>query len=371
MKDSLVRLERGVFYRHSSGTYWIQYRVPVAPGSKRTKPKQEQLRFCTSVGEARKVLAMRIRDLFLREHRADRKDTTLREYLPVFLVSRSGKRIVAKYEQQLTDRFGSWFDRALSTITRREIIAWYHARRDEVATSTANNELAALRALLSEAVADGEIDFNPCVRIGVIKAQNSRKRILDREECTRLCTAAAQRRDFIRPLWFLLYTTGARLSEVLSLRWSQVNLRARRITIVDAKSGETRDVPLLANVARYLRLWRSQTLGVFVFPSRSKSGHLVQCRKTWLALCSAAGVVNLIRHDLRHNLLSWLNNKGHPAKTGMGITGHKTVTSLHHYTHETEQAMLAALRVLPMRMRSAYKRAQPRQKRHTTPSKHR
>jgi len=356
MKDSLIRLERGVYLRPNAQTYWIQYRVPLVPGGKRTRVVQERLKGCTSVVQARKALAVRQSEIFVREHRRVAEDVTFGEFVPRFVSSRAHRRTAKKYEQQLRDRFPAWLSRPLASITRAEVMQWYARRLRECAIATANNEFAALRALCNEAIAQDALQRSPCFRVQLQQANNERHRVLSKDEAYRLESAARKRSDFMRPLWFLLYATGARLSEILSLTWSQIDLARQAVLIIDAKSEKPRLVPLASNVIAHLAWWRKRIAGKFVFPSSGKGGHLVQCGKSWRSLCRAANVVGLIRHDLRHNFTSQLQNAGVPDKIVMAITGHRTTKSFHRYSHALEASIRRAVNALPWRSHSAVNR---------------
>lgn len=363
MKSSLVRVERGIYVRPSSQTYWIQYRRPLVPGGKRTRVVQERLKGCSSAAQARKVLALRQAEIFVGEHRRPSSaDMTLGEFVPRFLASRTGKRTLGKYAQQLRDRFSAWWSRPLSAISRADVIGWYVGRLTESAVSTANNEFAALRALFNEAIAQDVLAKSPCVRVRIQAAHNARHRVLTNDEAHRLERAAEKRRDFMRPLFFLLYSTGARLREVLSLRWAQVDLPALRLTLVDAKSLAPRVVPLAANAAAHLRWWRRVSRGEHVFPSRSRTGYLVQVGKSWRSLCRNANVAGLVRHDLRHNFVSQLQNAGVPDAIVMALTGHRTTKSFQRYSHALDASLRRAVDALPWRSRSAVRRSFARAK---------
>lgn len=353
MKESLVRIERGIYMRLSNKSYWIQYRKPLVPGGKKTRVVQERLLFCTNINEARKALSAKVRDLFVGEHRVVDADLTLGEFLEEFLKTKAHRKVAKKYKQQITQRFASWLKRPLAAIKRVEVFDWYARRRERVAISTANNEVAALRALFNEAVNQELVLRNPCARLGLAEPNNERDRILSDDEAFRLSAAAAKRDDFMRPLWFLLYATGARLYELLSLRWEQIDLKARWVRIYDAKSGKLRIVPLAKQVLAHLRWWAKRSAGNFVFPSGSKLGHLIQVGKSWRTLLRDAKVQNLIRHDMRHNFVSQLQDAGVPDKITMAITGHKTVVSLHRYSHSKDRAKQRAIQAIPWRSHPA------------------
>lgn len=315
-------------------------------GGKRTRSKQERVKFCTSLAQAQKARAVKISELFTGQFRDVERDITLHEFLSTFLASRRGKRTVKKYEQQITQRFSKWMGRALASIERDEVIAWYHSRLESVAVSTANNEISAIRALLNEAKHRRIIRTNPVERIQLKAPNNERDRILSDKEALGLEAQARERNDFMRPLYFVLYSTGCRLSEALKLEWKNIDMKTLWIRFHDAKSGSMRRVPLAESAARHLRWWRKQCRGKLVFPNPQRTAPLVQIGKSWRSLCRAAKVANLRRHDLRHNFVSQLQMQGVGDSIIAELSGHRTLTSLRRYSHSRDEAKVAAVALM-------------------------
>jgi integrase len=100
-------------------------------------------------------------------------------------------------------------------------------RRKDRAPASVNRELGLLRAILNYAKRSGWLSRNPFGRgESVISRadENSRNRILTREEEARLLAACAGPRAHIRPLLICALDTGLRKGEMFKLRWSDVDL---------------------------------------------------------------------------------------------------------------------------------------------------
>lgn len=94
--------------------------------------------------------------------------------------------------------------------------------------------------------------------------------------------------------------TGCRLSELLSLEWTEVDLERAFIHLKDSKTG-ARSIPI-NNAAVDLISAQPELVGnpfVFAAPHKPKA-HRVDIRDGWVTIRTAAGLTDLRFHDLRH-----------------------------------------------------------------------
>ena len=133
----------------------------------------------------------------------------------------------------------------------------------------------------------------------------------------------------------VLLLTGARPGEVLALRWQDVNVQWRGLTIRDKVEGE-RTIPLTPYAAHLLHALPRR--GEWVFPSASRgkaiAGQTLSIpRAQHTAACAVAGIEGLTLHGLRRSfksLTEWLEI---PAGVVAQIMGHKpSATAEKHYT---------------------------------------
>ena len=154
----------------------------------------------------------------------------------------------------------------------------------------------------------------------------------------------------------LLYATGMRVSELLELPLSAI-APDRRSVIVFGKGGKERMVPIGRSareaLADYLAVRDSflkrRTKGSrFLFPSRSKEGHLTRQRLTQLlkALALDAGIEpsRLSPHVLRHAFASHLLEGGADLRAVQMMLGHADIATTEIYTHVQGERLAAALR---------------------------
>jgi integrase len=101
----------------------------------------------------------------------------------------------------------------------------------------------------------------------------------------------------------LLLMTGLRRSELASLTWSAVDLEARTLRIGVTKTGNPLLLPLASQAVAILEGLPSRG-GKWVFPAKSKSGHVMQPTRIWHKIRDRAGCRDVTIHSLRHSLAS-------------------------------------------------------------------
>jgi len=105
---------------------------------------------------------------------------------------------------------------------------------------------------------------------------------------------------------------GARKSELLAIRWSDIDFKQRTLRVSRTKMGRPHLIPLPSATISILESLPSRDTDEWVFPSaESKSGHLVSPKQAWARIRKAAGVPDVHVHDLRRTLGSWLAASGY------------------------------------------------------------
>ena len=244
-------------------------------------------------------------------------------------------------DQNQFDRYlGGIANKKLSAITRKTI-ADLHGRIGETAPTAANRLLALLSSVFGRAVEFGLWEgANPC--IGIRKfPEETRDRFLSADELRRFFEALESEpntttRDFV----LVALLTGARRSNLLEMRWANLDLEAATWRIGRTKNGTPQTVALVEPVVELLRERRRQASSVFVFPGRGRTGHLVEPKKGWSRICKAAGIEGARIHDLRRTMGSW------QAKTGASLP--VIGKSLNHKSQSTTQ-IYARLDLDPVR----------------------
>ena len=199
--------------------------------------------------------------------------------------------------------------------------------------------LAALSHALSIAVREwGWLDDNPARKVRRPKEPRGRVRFLSEEERTALLAVCKRSRNpLLYPLVVLAVATGARLGELLGLRWSDVDLARGVARLTHTKNGELRTLHLAGHALAVLReLAAGQRIeSHFVFPSEHGRTP-ASLRKPWERALSEAGVTDFRFHDLRHTAASYLAMTGATPTDIAAVLGHKTLAMVKRYTHLSE-----------------------------------
>jgi integrase len=181
--------------------------------------------------------------------------------------------------------------------------------------------------MFSKAVDWQWLALNPASKIKMFE-EKSRERFLQEDELPRFFKAldAEPNQDFADVFRLCLFT-GARRSNVLAMKWQDVQVENAEWKIPETKNGESHLVPLLPQALEILTERRSRAgKGAgWVFPSTtSQSGHLEGVQRVWSRLLKDAALENLRIHDLRRTLGSWLVITGANNFTIGKTLGHKT-----------------------------------------------
>ena len=155
----------------------------------------------------------------------------------------------------------------------------------------------------------------------------------------------------VRLVVLMAGTTGLRQSELLGLRWRDVDMRAQRVRVRNAwvryeHSGEgksdlstKRSVPMTDRMARELQRWRLRTVYgddedlVFAHPELGVPLDRTKVTRKFQAACVDAGVRPIRFQDLRHTFATTLAAAGVPLRTIQEYLGHADLKTTQIYAH--------------------------------------
>jgi integrase len=156
--------------------------------------------------------------------------------------------------------------------------------------------------------------------------------------------------DYVAPLVLLAVNTGLRRGELLQLRWRDLHLQRRILTVRGdgPKTRQTRDVPLNSEATRVLKAWRPTVVepGWCVFGGSTESTPLGAVKKAWHGALQAAAVTSFRFHDLRHTFASKLVMAGVDLNTVRELLGHKSLAMTLRYAHLAPEYKAAAVEAL-------------------------
>jgi integrase len=255
---------------------------------------------------------------FLGEHvEAKRKASTAAEY----------RRLLGKIVLPALSK------RKVVEVTRAEVAKLHHANR--AAIYQANRTLAVLSKMFDLAERWGlrPDGSNPCRHVEKF-SERKRERFLSADELGRLSDGLAgyDGSPYCAAAIKMLVFTGARLGEILGLRWEWIDFERAEVRLPDSKTGAKTihlPPPALAVLAELPRVEGNP----HVIVGGVTGAPLVNLQKPWRAIREAAGLYDVRIHDLRHSFASIA------AAGGMGLPiigkmlGHTQAQTTQRYAH--------------------------------------
>ncbi len=243
--------------------------------------------------------------------------------------------------------------RKVADVARSEIAKLHNALR--AAPYQANRVLAVLSKMFNLAERWGlrPDGSNPCRHVEKF-GERKRERMLSAAELARLGEALASHdgSPFVVAAVKLLIFTGARLGEILGLRWEWLDLERGEARLPDSKSGAKTlhlPPPALAVLATLPRIEGNP----HVIVGHRNGASLVNLEKPWRQIRGLAGLDDVRLHDLRHAFASIAASSGLGLPIIGKILGHTQPATTARYAHLASDPVKAAAAAVAEKIASA------------------
>lgn len=258
------------------------------------------------------------------EKKAQRlKGVTLKQAFEDYLKARKGLKpfTILDYERVLKQVVPDWMTRRITSITK-EMIAKRHSQYGESnSKARANLAMRLLRAIFNYAINEYEAEdgvapvlVNP---VKFLSHARSWYRIERRQTVIKSHQLSDWHDGLIKlsqhysvkqaVMWqdyfLLILCTGMRRSEAASLRFVDIDLKAKTFVLQDTKNRSSHTLPMSDFIYELFLRRRKATRRKFVFPAESEEGHIVEPRKAMLKVASLSGVPFSV-HDLRRTFIT-------------------------------------------------------------------
>ncbi len=270
----------------------------------------------------------------------------------------AAKNTIDAYRRDLSDYSGFLSNRSRDgkTAERSDVVAYLGSLDAEgLSASSAARRLSALRQFHKFLCADQIRPDDPTRIVASPKARRPLPHVLSVAEVDKLLsTAEAEavadlpppKRDAALRLYVLLellYATGMRVSELVSLRRAAVMRDASFLTVT-GKGNKERIVPVNDRARDAVKAWLT-TLppGPWLFPATGEDGYLSRqvFARDLKGLAGRAGISSprVAPHVLRHAFASHLLQGGADLRVVQMLLGHADISTTQIYTHVLDEKL--------------------------------
>lgn len=314
-------------YKHKNGKYYCR-------GCVNGERYHISCTGATSIAEA-KAIEDGIRFKLRQEQiglKAKRKEYTIKfmmdKYVSVCKAKNKTYRAAIIYAKYICNYFGE--RKQISKIKPSDIeVFLYHLINEGRAKATANRYLSAIKRAYNIMYNDDLIDYNPAKKVSKYTEDNLRNRYLSKKEWGKLRVNLPYT---VLCIVICALQTGLRKSNVLNLRWEQIDLEQRIITIESSESKNKRRIRKHITDTLYnllIELEPEESGYVFLNPETNMP--YKDIRKTFYKALENSGITNFKFHDLRRTVATWLLEKGVDIRTIQNILDHKDISTTQRY----------------------------------------
>jgi integrase len=231
----------------------------------------------------------------------------------------------------LIKRFGNLKVKCLDT---KMIEKWQSEQLKSNKPATVNRKLTVLKHMIRKGVkwrmASKGILEDLREEVKQLKEENTRLRFLNIEECRTLTDCCV---EHLRPIVTVALHTGMRLSEILKLKWDQVDLRHGFILLEITKNGERREIPIDNMLKEMFNSMPYSVESIYVFTDPKTGEPYKTIKRSFGTALKKAGIRDFRFHDLRHTFASQMVMAGVDLISLKDLLGHKSLSMTMRYAH--------------------------------------
>ena len=278
----------------------------------------------------------------------------VKEYLTYIQVEKGlARHTLQSYRRDLVqlDRFALKVGKPLAELTRPELRKWIaQLSREGLAPSSVARAVSAARGFFRFLMLDDHIRHNPAEDLDTPQKFSYLPKFLTEEEIDRLfaqpdISTDEGKRD--RAMLELMYAAGLRVSELVTLKQSEVDIHVG-IVNCHGKGSKERRVPVGKSAIHWLQQHISAQAAYGKSPHPNlflHRGKPLTRQFAWSMIKTYAeqiGIQNVSPHTLRHSFATHLLQHGADSRSVQALLGHSDISTTQIYTHKTDRHLRAA-----------------------------
>ena len=290
-----------------------------------------------------------------------RERDLVKEFLNYVQVEKGlSRNTLESYARDLNrlDRWSNRSGKAIPELTRSDLRKWIaQLSKEGLAPSSVARSVSAARGLFRFLMLDGHIKGHPTDDLDTPQRFAYLPQFLTEEEINRLLAAPDVSTEMgvrDRALLELMYAAGLRVSELVSMKQTDVDINSGLVSC-HGKGSKERRVPIGKSAIHWLQRYWSVKAAYgkpalpFLFLNRGKP---LTRQFAWAMIkryAAQAGVKDISPHTLRHSFATHLLQNGADSRSVQALLGHSDISTTQIYTHITDR-----------RLRDTYDRHHPR-----------
>jgi len=276
------------------------------------------------------------------------------DYLTYLQVEKGlSRHSLDSYRRDLSrlDQFAAKKKQSLPELTRPDLRKWIaQLSREGLAPSSVARAVSAVRGFFRYLMLDGHIKHHPAEDLDTPQRFSYLPRFLTEDEIDLLFAQPDVANDEglrDRAILELMYAAGLRVSEVVTLKQTDVELHAG-VVKCHGKGNKERRVPIGKSAIHWLQLYATAKAGYGRSPYPNfflHRGKPLTRQIAWTLIKNYAeqiGLQNVSPHTLRHSFATHLLQHGADSRSVQALLGHSDISTTQIYTHITDQHLRRA-----------------------------
>jgi integrase/recombinase XerD len=278
----------------------------------------------------------------------------IRDHLTYLQVEKGlARHTLQSYSRDLAhlDRWAGKIGKPVAELTRADLRKWIaNLSREGLSPSSVARAVSAARGFYKFLMLDGHIKHHPAEDLDTPQKFSYLPKFLTEEEIDRLfATPNISTDEGIRDraMLELMYAAGLRVSELVTLKQTEVDVHAGVVNC-HGKGSKERRVPVGKSAIHWLQRYESvkAASGKSPYPNLFlHHGKPLTRQLAWTIIKTHAeriGLEHVSPHTLRHSFATHLLQHGADSRSVQALLGHSDISTTQIYTHITDRHLRAA-----------------------------